>query len=184
MDFFEEQLETKTLFEGMIVKVRRDVVKLQNGHKAPREVVEHPGGVGIVPMTKDNKVLMVRQYRYPMEEELIEIPAGKLGAGEDPLECAVRELSEETGCTAGNMIDMGATYPSPGFCRETLYLYLALDLQQGEMHLDENELLSVEAIGIDELIDKIMANELPDAKSIIGIMKAKMYLDGQLKIEN
>jgi len=184
MDFFEEQLETKTLFEGMIVKVRRDVVKLQNGHKAPREVVEHPGGVGIVPVTKDNKVLMVRQYRYPMEEELIEIPAGKLGAGEDPLECAVRELSEETGCTAGNMIDMGATYPSPGFCRETLYLYLALDLQQGEMHLDENELLSVEAIGIDELIDKIMANELPDAKSIIGIMKAKMYLDGQLKIEN
>ena len=184
MSFFEEQLETKTLFEGMIVKVRRDAVKLQNGHKAQREVVEHPGGVGIVPVTKDNKVIMVRQYRYPMEEELLEIPAGKLCAGEDPLECAVRELSEETGCTAGKMIDMGATYPSPGFCKETLYLYLALDLQQGEMHLDENELLSVEEISIDELIDKIMANELPDAKSIIGILKAKILLEEQLKIEN
>jgi ADP-ribose pyrophosphatase len=177
MKFFEKQLETSTVYEGMIVNVRRDVAELQNGARARREVVEHPGGVGIVPLTKDNKVLMVRQYRYPMEEELLEIPAGKLDEGEDPFECAVRELSEETGCTAGKLVDLGATYPSPGFCREVLHLYLALDLNHGEMHLDENELLSVEPVGIDELIDKIMANELPDAKSIIGIMKAKRYLD-------
>ena len=177
MVFFEEQLETKTVYEGMIVNVRRDVVKLQNGSNAKREVVEHPGGVGIVPITKDNKVLMVRQYRYPMEKELLEIPAGKLCAGEDPLECAVRELSEETGCTSGKIVDLGALYPSPGFCRETLFVFLALDLQQGEMHLDHDELLSVEAVCIDELIDMIMANKLPDAKSIIGIMKAKRYLE-------
>ena len=150
---------------------------LNNGKHVPREVVEHPGGVGIVPVTHDNKVLMVRQYRYPMEEELLEIPAGKLGEGELPLECAVRELSEETGCTAGKIVDLGAIYPSPGFCKETLYLYLALDLQQGDMHLDEDEFLSVEAVGIDELINRIMANDLPDAKSIIGIMKAKSYLE-------
>jgi ADP-ribose pyrophosphatase len=176
MDFFEKQIETKILYEGIIVNIRRDVAEMQNGVRVPREVVEHPGGVGIVPVTQDNKVLMVRQYRYPMEEELLEIPAGKLGEGEDPFECAVRELSEETGCTAGKYVDLGAIYPSPGFCRETLYLYLALDLQYGEMHLDENEFLSVEAVCIDELIDQIMANELPDAKSIIGIMKAKKYL--------
>ena len=177
MVFYEKQVDTKTVYEGIIVNVRRDIAELQNGNKAQREVVEHPGGVGIVPLTKDKKVLMVRQYRYPMEEELLEIPAGKLGEGEDPHECAVRELSEETGCTAGKYIDLGATYPSPGFCKETLYIYLALDLQHGEMHLDEDELLSVEAVGIDELIDMIMANELPDAKSIIGIMKAKKYLE-------
>ena len=177
MEFFEKQITTKTVYVGSIVNVRNDIAELQNGNRASREVVEHPGGVGIVPVTKDNKVLMVKQYRYPMEEELLEIPAGKLGAGEDPLECAVRELSEETGCTAGTIVDLGAIYPSPGFCRETLYLYLALDLQQGEMHLDENELLSVESIAIDELIEKIMNNELPDAKSIVGIMKAKKYLE-------
>ena len=177
MDFIEKQIESRTLYEGLIVNVRRDVAEMPNGTRVAREVVEHPGGVGIVPVTKDNKVLMVRQYRYPMEEVLLEIPAGKLDEGEEPYACAVRELSEETGCTAGKIVYLGASYPSPGFCRETLYVYLALDLQYGEMHLDENELLSVEPVDIDELVDKIMANELPDGKSIIGIMKAKKYLE-------
>jgi len=178
MQYYEKQTETKTVYEGIIVDIRRDIAELQNGNLVGREVVVHPGGVGIIPVTRDNKVLMVRQYRYPMGEELLEIPAGKLGSGEEPVKCAVRELSEETGCTAGKIIDLGAVYPSPGFCKEILYLFLALDLQEGEMHLDDNELLSVEKIGIDELMDKIMANELPDAKSIIGIMKAKKYLEG------
>ena len=178
MDFVEKQVETETVFEGRIVKVRRDVAEMHNGVKALREVVEHPGGVGIVPVMSDNTVLMVRQYRYPMEKVLLEIPAGKLDANEAPLDCAIRELSEETGCTAGRYIDLGATFPSPGYCRETLYLYLALDLVPGEMHLDENEFLSVERIALDDLIDMIMANELNDAKTIIGIMKAKQYLGG------
>ena len=177
MEFYEKQVETKTVYEGMIVNIRRDVAELQDGRRVSREVVEHPGGVGIIPVTKDNKILMVKQYRYPMEEELLEIPAGKLDEGEAPFECAVRELSEETGCTAGKFVDFGAIYPSPGFCRETLYLYLALDLRYGEIHLDDGEFLSVEAVGIDELVEKIMRNELTDAKSVIGIMKAKRYLE-------
>ena len=177
MEHFEKQIETKTVYEGLIVNVRNDVAEMQNGKHVPREVVEHPGGVGIVPITNDNKVLMVRQYRYPMEEELLEIPAGKLEPGENPMECALRELSEETGCTAGKIIDLGAIYPSPGYCKEILYLYLALDLEQGEMHLDENEFLSVEPIEINALLYKIMANQLRDAKSIIGIMKAAEYVD-------
>lgn len=179
MVFFEKQIETKTLYKGLIVNVRRDIAEMGNGVQVPREVVEHPGGVGIVPVTSDNKILMVRQFRYPMGEELLEIPAGKLDNGENPYECAVRELSEETGCTSGNLVDLGAVYPSPGFCRETLFLYLALDLQSGRMHLDENELLSVEAVRIDSLVDMIMANKLPDAKSVIGILKAKRYLDSR-----
>ena len=176
MKYYEKRLVAKTVYTGTIVNVRHDTVELQNGNRAGREVVEHPGGVGIVPVTTDNKVLMVRQYRYPMEQELLEIPAGKLDAGEDPYECAVRELSEETGCTAGRIIDLGAIYPSPGYCREILYLYLALDLRYGEMHLDENELLSIEPIDLDELVEKATANELRDAKTIIAILKAKKYL--------
>ena len=177
MKFYEKQVKTETVYEGMIVSVRKDIAELQNGNTAGREVVVHPGGVGIVAVTNENKVLMVRQYRYPMEEELLEIPAGKLDGGEDPLLCAKRELSEETGYTAAKYIDIGPIYPSPGFCREILFLYLARDLQQGDMHLDENELLSVEQIDIDELVNKIMSNELKDAKSIIGVMKAKKYLE-------
>ena len=176
MEFFEKQITAETVYEGIIVNVRRDIAELQNCSRVQREVIEHPGGVGIVPVTKDNKVLMVRQFRYPMEEEILEIPAGKLDPGETPLGCAIRELSEETGCTAGRYVYLGASYPSPGFCTEIIHIYLALDLRSGEMHPDENELLSVEPVAIDELIGKIMANELPDSKSIIGIMKAKKYL--------
>jgi len=176
MGFFEKQIEIKTIYEGLIVNIRRDTAEIQGGKHVPREVVEHPGGVAIVPVTRDKKVLMVRQFRYPMQEELLEIPAGKLDEGEDPFVCAVRELSEETGYTAGKYVDFGAIYPSAGFCRETLYLYLALDLRPGEMHLDENELLSVEHVDIDELVDMIMADKLRDAKTIIGVMKAREYL--------
>ena len=177
MAYYESQIETTTVYEGLIVNVKMDKVELQNGKIAPREVVVHPGGVGIVPVTHDNKVLMVRQYRYPVEKELLEIPAGVLEAGESPRDCAIRELSEETGCTADRIIDIGAIFPSPGVCKETLYLFLALGLHQGEMHLDEGELLSVVAFTIDELMDMIMANEIKDAKSIIGIMKAKKHLE-------
>jgi len=176
MEYYEKQIKTETVYNGIIVNIRRDIAELQNGSKANREVVEHPGGVGIVPVTNDNKVLMVRQFRYPMGKEVLEIPAGKLEEGENPFECAMRELSEETGCTAGSFIDLGESYPSPGFCTEILHIYLAMDLQHGDMHLDEDELLGVEPVAIDKLIDKIMANELPDGKSIIGIMKAKKYL--------
>jgi len=176
MQFFEKQVETKTMYEGIIVDVKMDIVELQNGNKAKREVVVHPGGVGIVAVTDDNKVVMVRQYRYPMGEELLEIPAGKLDGDEDPFECAVRELSEETGYSANKWVNLGKMYPSAGFCRETLYLYLALDLQPGEMHLDHNELLSVEEIDLDKLVDLIMHNKLQDAKSVIGILKAKLCL--------
>jgi len=179
MAFYEKQLETETVYKGIIVNVKMDIVELQNGNKSKREVVEHPGGVCIVAVTNDKKVLMVRQYRYTMGEELLEIPAGKLETGENPFDCAVRELSEETGYTAEKWIDLGVIYPSAGVYMEKLYQYLALDLKPGEMHLDENELLSVEEIDINELIKMIETNELKDAKSIIGVLKAKSYLENQ-----
>lgn len=177
MEFFEKQISTSTVYKGRIVSIRNDIAEIKNGRQVYREVVEHPGGVAIVPLNEQGQVLMVRQYRYPVERELLEIPAGKLEPGEDPLDCAVRELSEETGCTAGRIVFLGAIYPSPGFSRETLYIYLALDLESGEMHLDEDEFLSVEPVPLDSVVDMIMTNELPDGKTIIGIMKAKRYLE-------
>ena len=177
MKFFEKQVETKTVYEGIIVKVKLDVAELQNGRLAKREVVEHPGGVCVVAVTNERKVLMVRQFRYTIRDELLEIPAGKLENGEDPFKCAARELSEETGYTASKWISLDVIYPSAGVYSETLHQYLALDLTPGEIHPDENELLSVEEIDIDELVQMIMANKLKDAKSIIGILKAKYYLD-------
>ncbi len=177
MEFFEKQISTKTVYNGQIVNVRNDIAELKNGKHVRREVVEHPGGVAIVPVNEKGQVYMVRQYRYPMEEELLEIPAGKLEYGEDHYNCAVRELSEETGCAAGKLIFLGSTYPSPGYSREILYIYLATDLVGGEMHLDEDEFLSVEAIPMDTLVDKIMSGEIKDGKTIIGILKAKKYLE-------
>ena len=180
MKFYEKQISSKTVFEGIIVDVRSDIAELQTGKHVSREVVVHPGGVGIVPLTDDGKIILVRQYRYPMGEELLEIPAGKLDKGEDPLKCAIRELSEETGCTAAEIISLGEIYPSPGFCREVLHLYLAVGLNQGKAHLDEDEFLSVETVCLDELMDKVMNNELSDAKTIIGILKTKEYLKRNL----
>ena len=177
MGFFEKQITTKTVYTGRIVNVRNDVAELHDGSHVPREVVEHPGGVAIVPLTARGEVLMVRQYRYPMEEELLEIPAGKLEACEDHADCARRELSEETGCTAGTLLYLGPIYPSPGFSREILHIYLATDLEYGEMHLDEGEFLSVEAVPLSELVDRIMSGELRDGKTIIGILKAEKHLE-------
>ncbi len=176
MAFFEKQLSSDVKFTGRIVTVRVDDVELQNGAKVKREVVEHPGGVAIVPLEEGGDVLCVRQYRYPLSKELLEIPAGKLEYGEEPLACAIRELSEETGCTAAEMIPLGKIYPSPGYCKETLYLYLARGLGHGAMHLDENEFLNVERWPLDQLIQKVMNDEISDAKTVVGLLKTKVYL--------
>jgi len=177
MGFFEKQISSETVYTGKIVNVRNDIAELFNGSQVPREVVEHPGGVAIVPLTDKNEVLMVRQYRYPVGEELLEIPAGKLEYCEDHCQCAVRELSEETGCTAGKIIYLGPIYPSPGFSKEILHIYLAADLQYGEAHPDENEFLSVEAIPLERLVRMAMTGEIKDGKTIIGILKAQYYVE-------
>ena len=183
MKHYEKQINSTTVYEGLIVNVRMDIAELENGNQVKREVVVHPGGVAIVPLMQDNLVMLVRQYRYCVGEEILEIPAGLLEAGEAPIDCAIRELSEETGYTAGKLIDLGAIYPSPGICKETLYVYLALDLKPGKMHLDDNEILSVETIPLDEIIDKIMANEICDGKTIIGTMKAKRHIENTGKLQ-
>ena len=172
----EKTITSETKFDGKIVKVRIEDVELENGQMAYREFVDHPGGVGIVAITSDNKMLMVKQFRKAIEDETIEIPAGKLERGEDPLECGIREFEEETGYKAKEFISLGFLYPSPGFTDEKTYIYLAKDLYKGTVNPDEDEFLDILEVPIDEIYSKIMNNEINDAKTVIGFFKAMEYI--------
>ena len=176
MEYIEKCVSSRDIFKGRIVHVHVDDVELIDGSRAVREIVEHDGGVTVIPVDAEGNVYCVRQYRYAFGKSIIETPAGKLEKGEDPFECAVRELSEETGFKAGKYVYLGEFYPSPGYCHEKLYAYLALDLTKGEAHLDEGEYLDVVKFSLEELVDMVMNNELEDAKTIIAIMKADKYL--------
>jgi len=176
MDYTETLVHHINGYNGLIINTTLDRVVLQNGEHTLREVVVHPGGVTVIPVDDEGYVYCVRQFRYPMAEHLLEVPAGKLEEGEDPLQCAIRELSEETGITANEYTYLGKVYPSPGFCRETLYIYMARGLNHGTPHPDHNEFLDIEKIHIDDLVKLIMENEIADAKTVIAILKAKNIL--------
>lgn len=177
MDYIESKISSEDIFKGRIVHLHVDKVQLIDGSRSTREVVEHDGGVTVIPVDDDGNVYCVRQFRYAFGKSIIETPAGKLEKGEDPLECAVRELSEETGFSAAEYIYLGEFYPSPGYCHEKLYAYLALGLEKGEAHLDEGEFLDIVKYPLDTLVDMVMNNELCDAKTIIAILKAKRFLE-------
>ena len=175
MDFTEKQLSAQYFFEGRIMKARLDEVLLPNGKKARREVCEHVGGVGVLPIDGDGTIILVRQFRYPYETTLLEIPAGKLDHGaEDQAACGERELREETGCTAGRIVPLGAQYPSPGFLTEVVYLFAALDLTEGEMQPDDDEFVETVRLPIREVERMILADEIRDAKTIVAMYRARL----------
>lgn len=181
MDYFEQRIDRDDKYHGIIVDVHLDNVRLSDGSKARREVVEHPGGVTILPVDEAGNCYMVWQFRYPAGHMMLEAPAGKLEYGEDHRECAVRELSEETGFTADELIYLGGFYTSPGFSSELLHVYLALGLHAGESHLDEGEFLNVEKHSLQALEQMIMNNEIEDAKTIIAVLKAEKVLKDRAK---
>lgn len=176
MDLSEKTIASETIFEGKIIKVKRDTVLLPDGKSSFREVVEHNGGVCVVPLTKDNKLIFVRQFRYPYKEVVLELPAGKLERGEDPKSAGLRELSEETGYITKYLKSLGVLYPTPGYCGEKIYMYLADKLEKNEQHLDEDEFLSVEEIELEKAVEMVMSGEIKDAKTQVMILKIARLL--------
>lgn len=178
MDLTEKTLESTTIFEGKIMTILLDKALLPNGSEAPREVCLHPGGVAVLPLEEDGTVSLVRQYRYPLHRLMLELPAGKLDHGSEQVEMAARrELSEETGLEAGEMIYLGKIYVSPGFCTEELHMYLARNLKQAESHPDEDEFLDVVKMPFEQLLDQVMSGEIDDAKTVAAVLKTKVFLE-------
>lgn len=176
MELIEKTVKSEKIFEGKIIKVKVDTVLLPDGKEATREIVEHPGGVAVVALNENEEVYMVRQFRKPFDKVCFEIPAGKLDGNEEPLNCGIRELEEETGLKARNFEYLGAFMLSPGYCKEWIYIYLATDLYKGNVHLDEGEFLEVEKHKLSDLIDMIMKNEIQDSKTVMGLLKTNEFI--------
>lgn len=177
MMFEEKTMKSDKLYEGKLLNLRVDTVELPDKKYSKREVIEHPGGVGIIPVTEDDSIILVKQYRKAVERFLLEIPAGKLELNEEPRETAQRELKEETGYEAGRMEYLLEFYTSPGFTNEKIYLFLATDLIEGEASPDSGEFIEYEKHKIDDLIKMVERGEIKDSKTIIGINFAKTYLE-------
>lgn len=185
MELKETRLCGETIYSGKILAVQKDTVTLPDGAKAYREVVRHNGACCVAAMDDDKNLFLVRQFRYALNKELLELPAGKLDVvGESPLEAAKRELFEETGVKAANWVDLGTIYSSPGYCDEIIYLYVATDLiQEDSLHLDEGEFLQVEKYSLDEIFEKILYGTIRDSKTICAILKLKMLMiEGKIEI--
>jgi len=172
MDFEEKTIKSQDIFSGRIVKLKVDTVLLPDGRESTREIIEHAGAVAIVALDKEGQIIMVRQYRKPVEQVLLEIPAGTMEEGEDPLLCAQRELREETGYTAGSWQKILSYYSAPGFTDELLHLYLATDLSDGETQPDEDEFVETAILPLEQAYQLIFDGQIIDGKSIIGIQYA------------
>ena len=179
MDLTEKKISGEEKYRGVIVSVTLDKVELCDGRQTLREVVHHPGGVGVLPLDADGNCCMVRQYRYPVGDTALEIPAGKIDHADPHLSTAMRELSEETGLTADEYVDLGCFFTSPGYTDEIIHVYLARGLHPGRSHLDEGEFLNVEKLPFAELCRMVMNNEIIDAKTAVAIARAKMFLDAE-----
>ena len=175
-DLIEKKVSSEAIFDGVLLHVKRDTVELPNGKEATREWIKHPGASSVIPILPDGRIILVRQYRYPIGEVTLEVPAGKLEPGEAPELAAARELSEETGLTAGRMQYLGANFTSPGYSEEVLHIYLARDLHRGAAHLDPGEFLNVERHQLEELVQMALDGELCDGKTTVALLKTQLLL--------
>lgn len=167
----EEILSSERLYEGRVIKLDRLDVRLSNGLMAMRELVQHPGAVAVVPLDAEGNVLMVRQYRIAARRVMLEVPAGTLGVNEDPGDCAVRELQEETGYRAERFESLGGIFVAPGYTTEFIHLFLATDLVESRLPGDEDEFIEVDRVPLAEAIAMIDRGEIIDGKSIVSLLK-------------
>ncbi|MEZ0232258.1 MAG: NUDIX domain-containing protein [Methylophilaceae bacterium] len=175
----ETRISSEVIAQGGMLKVNRDQVRLPNGGVGQREYVIHPGAVIVIPLLDNGNLLLERQFRYPLNQVFIELPAGKIDAGEDILMTAQRELLEETGYTASEWIYLSSQHPCIGYSNEVIYTYLARGLQAGQHNRDEDEALQLFEASLDECLNMIQSGEITDGKTIITLMWAEKYLQGQ-----
>ncbi|KRE98273.1 ADP-ribose pyrophosphatase [Paenibacillus sp. Soil766] len=178
--FEETTISSEMIFKGKIISLQVDQVKLPNGGTASREIVKHPGAVAVIPLLGD-KMIVVEQYRKPLEKSQVEIPAGKLDSGEEPMRAALRELEEETGYKTANIRLVSSFYTSPGFADEIIHLYIAEDLVKGTANPDEDEFLDCEAITLEQAQQYMREGRISDAKTIMAVYAWQLYkLTGQI----
>ena len=175
----ETQLSSREIFDGRILHVFEDTVRLPNGAAASREYLRHIGAVCVIPVLEDGSVLVERQYRYPVDRVITEIPAGKLNdKQEDPLLAAQRELREETGLTASHWESLGIFYPAPAYSDETIHMFLAKGLHLGAQQLDADEFLEVTSVPLADLAEQILRGEIPDLKTQAAVLRAYLMERG------
>lgn len=177
-------LKSQIAFKGKVFDLKVDEIEYLSGNKGIREVALHPGGAVAVALTETGRILLVRQFRYPFQRFLYELPAGKLDAGEEPEKCARRELEEETGYTANRFIKLGSINTTPGFCTEVLHIFLATGLKEGSHNREEGEYgMEIHEFPVDEVEDMIISGTITDAKTISGIYFLKNYLSNPEKFK-
>lgn len=174
----EETLASRLVYTGQFLRVYEDTVRCPDGHVAPREYLRHPGAVMVVPLLDDGRLVLERQYRYPLKSSLIEFPAGKIDPGEDILACAQRELREETGYTAREWTHLGGFHNAVGYCDEKIEVYLARGLTFDAMANDDGEVLEVFSATLAKLLSWIGAAQVTDVKTIVGAYWLQEYLQG------
>ena len=177
MPHIESKLESKEIFNGHVIRVTLDTVRLENGDTAYREIVHHHGGACILPVDDEGNVYMVRQFRYALGEEIWELPAGKLEAGEDPFEAAKRELSEECGLTADHFTDLGVLYATVGYDSERIYIWAATGLLPVGQHLDDDEFLDVVKMPFEKALGLVLDGTIRDSKTQVGLLKYALLRD-------
>lgn len=170
-NLIEKKISGEPVFDGVLLHVRKDTVELPNGHTATREWIKHPGASAVIPLLPDNQIILVRQFRYPVGKITLEVPAGKLDkVGEDPIECAKRELSEETGYTAAKLWKLTTIATTVGFSDEYIHLYAASDLTPGKIHPDSDEFINAVKMPLTAALQMVESGKIFDAKSAVSIL--------------
>ncbi len=169
-------MDHREIYRGKIVTLNVDTIRQASGRTTIREVVLHPGGVAAIPVLNDGRLLLIRQFRYPIGKFILEIPAGKLDSGQSPKDTIARELIEETGYCAGSLTHECTFYTTPGISDESIHLFIARDLSQSVQRLEEGEHITVEAYTLDECMKKIKTGEISDGKTILGILWYQMKI--------
>ena len=177
LDLIETKINSENIYDGTLLHVKKDKVELPNGDISYREWIKHPGASAVIPVTDNNEIILVRQYRYPIQALTMEIPAGKLDvAGEDPLECAKRELEEETGYSAQEYQFLTKLATTVGFSDEFIYIYAARGLKAGQQHTDEDEFINVVTVPLAKAVEMVHSGEILDGKSVVAILMLQNML--------